>query len=413
VARAFDVSLLCASMWLGSATVWPPAAGAGESGDGAVLAARVPAAWGGPQGWPFVRAARTLDELRRSLPAGVDSTQGQPIEMGGDRVLRFIYSDRFEEAWFAEDAAIDGASCVRWEAGGRALHLEGRGPGRRRVSLTYHFTAPYDARELVADARGAIRGGHADSVELAMSTDGCEFIHPARACGRLEGNAFRLMSAASYQFDRSSFWIRVAAELAPGARVTLHEFTANCRVKPPGRPEVTLAPDPAGALRYADPLASSRLLHLAEVLNAQALEWRRGAALVFGRQDGPTEVAIRQRFVAPAGLRAVVVRVRHAVNPRAAGSANSLGLSVDGATVLASRTASAAQGGFAGVTELRLDGTAALADARQFFLHITLASGAAAPGAPTNVLSVIEVTAQPAELVVRTAAAEAPASSRP
>ncbi|MBM4038034.1 MAG: hypothetical protein FJ290_05925 [Planctomycetes bacterium] len=368
------------------------AAGArGEEGNGEVRLARAPMPAGITEEARASRVSRPIEALKSRLPAGVDRSPGQPVEMGGDRVLRYVYRDTFGEAWFAEDAAIEGLSCVRWDGAARALHLEGRGAQPRRVSLTYHFAAPYDAKELVTEVQGVVQGGRADCVEFTMSTDGKEFIHPARAWGRAEGNAFHLMSAASYQFDRPSFWIRIAADLAPGSRVTLNEFVANCRMKPPGRREVTLSADAEGRLAYRDALASSRLLHVAEVQNAEALEWRRGAARLTSQEP----VVIRQRFVAPAPLGSLRVRVGHAVGPQAPGGSNTIALSLDGEKPLVLRTASGADAGFNGVTELRLEDAAALANAQQFYLHITLAPGA--QGAAPNVLSSIEVEARPAE----------------
>ncbi|HUT35549.1 MAG TPA: hypothetical protein VNE39_18820 [Planctomycetota bacterium] len=420
MAHSLRVGVLRVSVWIASLGVGAVGSAAGEgdaSAGGAVASgrevrlARAGVGPGGVDGSLAPRVARPLAALQRRLPAGVDSTAGQPVEMGGDRVLRFVYCDTFAEPWFTEDAAIEGVSCLRWDSSAPVLHLEGRGPGRRRMSLTYHFTAPYDGKELVTSVQGVVRGGRADRVELTMSTDGKEFIHPARACGRAEGNAFHLTSAASYQFDRSSFWIRVAADLAPGARVSLSEFTANCRVKPPGRREVTLAPDAEGRMAYRDELASSRLLHLAEVENAQALEWRRGMAFLRGGDGGAAQVAIRQRFVAPCPLRSIVVRVRHAVGPQAPGGSNSVGISLNGATLVAQRTTPGGDAGFAGVTELRLDDPAALADARRFYLHITLAGGA--PGTPANVLSGIEVEARGDEASAPTVASTSSPSARP
>ncbi len=379
----------------------------GEEGGGVVRLARAPMASGVTEEARAARISRPIEALKSRLPAGIDRSPGQPVEMGGDRVLRYIYRDAFGEAWFAEDAAIEGLSCVRWDGAARALLLEGRGAERRRVSLTYHFAAPYDAKELVTELQGVIQGGRADCVEFTMSTDGKEFIHPARACGRPEGNAFHLMSAASYQFDRSSFWIRIEADLAPAARVTLTEFVANCRMKPPGRREVTLSPDADGRLAYRDALASSRLLHVAEVQNAEALDWHRGAARLTSQEP----VVIRQRFIAPGPLGSIRVRVGHAVGPQAPGGSNTVALSLDGEKPLVQRTVTGADAGFEGVTELRLDDAAALADARQFYLLITLAPGAA--GAAPNVLSSIEVEARPAQAAASTVASAGNPQPRP
>ena len=416
MARLIEASGLCVAMWLvvvGGAVLGagiPPEA---HVAGGAAAGVAHPGSLGvGLEDPVAALASRPLAALRRLHQAAGDRSSGQPIEMGGDRVLRFIYCDTFAEPWFAEDAAIEGVSCLSWDGSAPALHFEGRGPERRRVSLTYHFTAPYDAKELVTHVQGVIHGGTGDRVELTMSANGRDFIHPARAWGRAAGNEFHLMSAAGYQFDRQSFWIRVAADLAPGARVTLQEFTANCRVKPPGRPEVALAPDSEGRLRYSDTMASSRLLHLAEVENAQALQWRRGGALLCGQQGNPTRVVIRQKFVAACPLRSVVVRVRHAVGPRTGGS-NSFGLSLDGATLVARSSAPGADGALAGDAELRLDDPAALAGAQQFFLHITLDSGAGGPGTATNVLSGIEVEVRSADQPIRTAAAPGGTPPRP
>lgn len=396
MARCVRVSVWCGLLWLMCPGWLAPGARGAEEVAPAVLVSRARGGWAEGGEWPFASGERPQGALRRLLPAGRERTPGQPIEMGGDRVLRFNYCDTFSEPWFAEDPAIEGTGCLRWDPSAPALWLEGRGPQRRRVSLTYRFTALYDAKELVTEVQGIVRGGRGDCVELTMSTDGRTFIHPARAWGRPEGNPFRLTAAASYQFDRPGFWIRIAADLAPGSSVALSQFKAACRVKPPGTPAAVLSEDSAGRLSYRDPLSSSRLLHLAEVENGDTLEWRRGGAVLSGPPGGTAQVTIRQRFIAPAPLRAVAVRVRHAVGPRHLGGANTLGLSLDGANVLTTRVVEGGEGGFAGVTELRLDNAAVLGQAREFWLHITLASGPGAQGRPSNALGGIEAEALPA-----------------
>ncbi|HPD17586.1 MAG TPA: hypothetical protein PLE19_21825 [Planctomycetota bacterium] len=406
MARRF---LPCAlSCLLGLAGAWLSPARAGESNLGMPLVALAP---GGPlapekSASPLVALATSpFAAAWRSQPTAVDRTKGRPVEIGGDRVRRFIYCDTFREPWCLEDAAVEGLNGLRWDPQAPALLLEGHGPGRQRLRLTYRFTAPYDAKELVASLEGEIAGSPRDRVSLALSLDGRDFILPARACGRPAGNPFHLTTTSSYYFDGLGFWIRVEADLQPGSRVVLRRFVANCRVKPPGRPEVTLTPDVEGRLLYTDAFASSRILHLAEVENPSALEWQRGALLLRGREGAPTQVVIRQRFLAPDPLRSLLVRVHHAVNRRELGGTSSFALSLDGRTPLASCTTPGDEGVFRGVTELRLDSPAALREARQFYLHITLSNDKGSAAAPSNVLSAIEVEARPAEREARAAMA--------
>lgn len=401
--------LLCAlPCLLGLAGAGDLSARAGESHGAIPLMALAP---GGPiapetSASPLVALATSpFAATWRSQPSAADRTKGRPVEIGGDRVRRFIYCDTFREPWCLEDAAVEGLSGLRWEPQAPALLLEGHGPGRRRIRLTYRFTAPYDAKELVAGLEGEIAGSLCDRVSLALSLDGQHFILPARACGRPGGNPFHLTTTSSYYFDGPGFWIRVEADLQPGSRVVLRRFAANCRVKPPGRPEVALSPDVEGRLVYTDAFASSRILHLAEVENPSALEWQRGAVFLRSSEGAPARVAIRQKFLAPGPLRSVAVRVSHAVNRRELGGTSSFALSLDGRTPLASCTTPGPEGAFRGVTELKLDSAAALADAREFYLHITLANDQGSSSAPSNVLSAIEVEALPAERGPATAAA--------
>jgi hypothetical protein len=185
------------------------------------------------------------DVAKRRVSPATDRSEGRAIEMVPGERKRFIYDAAFRGARSVEDPAIEGVSCLRWDDSAPALHIEGRGPGRRRVSLTYHFTAPYDAKEMVTDVQGVITGTTGDVVEMTMSADGRTFIHPARACGRAQGHLFHLSAAASYRFDGPRFWVRIVADVAPGSRVTLEQFRVNCRLKPPERPEVALATLPA------------------------------------------------------------------------------------------------------------------------------------------------------------------------
>jgi len=400
--------LVCVMSWLALIGLGGAVANAGGGPDWPMvaLAATGQPAAARPGGTPLVALVSSpFGAAWRSAHSGRDRTTGRPVEIGGDRVRRFIYRDTFDEPLFLTDASIDGLHCVRWDSESKSLILAGRSAERERVSLTYRFTAPYDAKELVAEAEGAIEGSTRDRVELSLSLDGKRFVLPARAFGRVGGNAFCLTTTASYRFDGPrGFWLRVTAELGPGSRVVLRRIEVNCRVKPPGRPEVMLVPDIEGRLCYTDTFASSRILHLAQVYPKRDLLWRRGCVFITGKPGAPAEVTIRQKFISPEPLRRVVVRVRHAVNRRELGGSTSVALSVDGRTPLVSRRFPGPEGIYSGVTELKLDSPGVLASARSFYLHITLGNDGRAQG-PSNVIAGIEVEALPAERGTATAAA--------
>jgi len=351
--------------------------------------------------------AYSLDALWRRLPPSADRSEGQGVEVGGDRVKRYEYIDSFHELWCIDDPTIEGVSSLRWDGAVPALHIEGRPPERRRVSLTYRFASPFDMKELIVELEGDIQGAKGDRIELAISYDGESFLHPAHAYGRAGGNAFHLTTTASYRFDGPTFWVRVQADLAPQGRATLTRFKTSCRVKPPGRPEVALSPAGEGRLVYRDTFASSKILHLAEIQNPKALEWRRGGIFIRGHQGEPVQVVLRQRFLSPEPLRSLAVRVRNAANQRDDRASNLFGISLDGTHLIAQKSTPDADGVFRGTTELRVDDPALLAQAQQFYLHITLANGAGVPTDPSNILSRIDVEANAATRTTATAAAPA------
>jgi len=372
---------------------------ASESGAAALLWApsvsisRTPTA-GGTQ-------AGSLEAVSRRLAVHGDHSQGQAIEVGGDRVKHYEYRESFQGQSCVDDPAVEGVSCLRWDASAPALWIEGREAGQRRVTLTYHFACPYDTKELSAELMGEIQGSRNDYVELALSRDGQQFGHAARAYGRSDGNPFHLSSVPSHRFDVPTFWIRISAEVTSQSRIALRLFRAWCRVKPPETPQVALSVAGGDRLSYRDTFASTKLLHLAEIRNAAALEWQRGGVFLRGQEGSAVQVAVRQRFQSPAPLRSIAVRIRNAAS---LSGSNTFGISVDGSTLIASKTTPGPDGAFNGTTELRVEDTRLLADARQFYLHITLANGGQAAAEPSNILSGIEVEARSAEPVTQTAA---------
>ncbi len=317
-----------------------------------------------------------------------DRSEGGPVEVGGDSWARYEYCDTFGAAWHREDATIEGLSCLRWDPGASRLELRGS-RHRRRVSLLYHFVSPYVMKDTVAELTGEIEGEGSDRIELALSPDGEHFGHAVGAFGCEGGNRFLLTTNASERFHTRGFWVRLRGELSPEGVVRLRRFRLANRVKPPGRPEVALERADEGRLMYRDDFRSRKLFHLAEIENAEALGWQRGRVFVRGGEQG-ARVEVRQRFVSPDPLRAIAVRVS-----QAAAGGNEFALSLDGRTLLAVAKARAADDG---TMELTLDDPR-LASARQFYLHMRLASDAG------SALSCVEVEARTADAATATAAA--------
>jgi len=348
-------------------------------------------------GWEFSPRPRVR---RPRLP---DRSKGGPVEIGGNRGRRFDYRDSFAEPWYREDATIDGASRLSWDPASSTIELRGSDEPRP-VRLLYHFVSPYSVRDLLAELEGEIHGSRCDRIELALSADGERFGHCVGAFGRPEGNRFRLATNASTRFHTCGFWLRITGRLGPAGRVRLSAFRTTCRVKPPGRPTVALEPDDRQRLLYRDDFRSSKVLHLAEIDNGRALQWRRGKIFVNGDPHQGARVALRQKFVAPRPLRSIAVRVRNAADTRL-GASNQFAISLDGHTLLATKaTAPQPQGLVRGTTELRLDDPATLADARHFYLHIILANRAGKPDQTANAVSHLEVEARTAPAATTTAA---------
>ncbi len=332
---------------------------------------------------------------RAPRPRVPDRLEGGPVEVGGDECLRYEYRDSFTKPWHREDATIEGLSSLHWEPEAGCLELRGA-RGRREVSLVYHFVAPYVMKDIVAELAGEIAGGGSDRIELALSTDGEDYGHAVGAFGRASGNRFLLTTNASARYHTCGFWVRIRGELSADACVRLSGFRLAGRVKPPGRAEVALEPAGGERLRYRDDFRSRKVFHLAEIENPAALGWQRGRIFVRGG-DEPAQVEVRQKFVSPEPLRAVLVRVAHAAQGE---GQSELGISLDGRTLLAS-TATPGDGA-AGTTELRCEDPR-LAQARHFFLHLRLAGA----GDAASVVSRLEVEAQTAPPPTTTAAAAA------
>lgn len=321
-------------------------------------------------------------------------SEGGPVEVGGDAWSRYEYRDEYREPWHREDATIEGLSAVLWDREAGRLELCG-GPGRTAVSLLYHFVSPYVMKDTTAEVTGTIDGDASDRVELALSPDGEHFGHAVGAFGGEEAKRFLLTTNASTRYHSRGFWVRVRGELGPAGCVRLSCFRVMNRVKPPGRPQVALERAEEQRLRYRDDFRSRKVFHLAEIENPKALGWQRGRIFVRGGGE-PVRVDVRQRFLSPEPLRAIAVRVRHA--PGDSGG-QQFGISLDGQTLLAVARAP----GDDGTTELTLDDPR-LAQAREFYLHMRLASDA--PGA-VAALSSLEVEARTAEPTAATAAATA------
>lgn len=333
-----------------------------------------------------------------------ERSEGLTIEIGGDYANRYEYRDAFAEDWHREDATIDGLSALRWDRDGPALELVGSA-GRRRVSLVYRFASPYAVKDVVAELAGEIAGGGDDRVELALSSDGKRFGHAVGAFGRGGGHRFHLTTHGSARFHACGFWVRITGELSAGSRVSLACFRMATRVKPPKLPEIALQPAGERRLGYHDTFRSQKMLHLAEIDNADALAWHRGRVGLRGHEGQPSRVVVRQKFVSPEPLRSVAVRIRNAAGR--GGPRNHFALSLDGRTLLAAQATP--DGAFDGLTELRLD-PKLLGDARQFYVHMMLAGNGG--DAPASVVSDLQVEALAAEPPTATAAAPTTAPTR-
>ncbi|MFW6161691.1 MAG: hypothetical protein ACODAJ_02925 [Planctomycetota bacterium] len=348
-------------------------------------------------GWGLPRPAVSTDTPTvRRVPS---RSEGRPVEVGGDAWHHYRYRDDYREPWYREDATIEGLDAVRWDRGAGRLELSG-GPGRRVVSLPYHFVSPYVMKDTTAELTGTIEGDASDRVELALSPDGEQFGHAVKAFGGERPNRFLLTTNASTRYHTRGFWVRVRGELGPTAGVRLSCFQVINRVKPPGRPQVALERVDGQRLRYRDDFRSRKVFHLAEIENPQALGWERGRVYVRGKGE-PVRVELRQRFLSPEPLRAIAVRLQCATGGDRGG--HQLGLSLDGQTLLAV----ARSPGDDGMARLRLDDPR-LAQASEFYLHVRLASEA--PEA-VAALSSLEVEARTAEATSATVAATGPSRS--
>jgi len=356
------------------------------------LAGRGESAEAGPSETTTVRRSRPMAPRLEG-----DHSVGRVIEVGGRSDLGYEYHEHFNRPGALDDPAIESGSSLSLDPTTQALLIQGPESGRQRVTLSYRFTSPFPMKELVGELEGEIQGSEADAVQLMLSPNGREYGFAPHAYGRPNGNAFRLTTVGSDRFEDShGFWVRIAADLGPKSSVVVRGFRTACRVKPPWRPQVTLQPQEDGLAIYRETFQSTRLIHLAEIENGSALEWDAGRMFIRGQRSGPVRVAVRQRFVTPVPLRAIVVRVRNAANRQEGGAANLVGLSLDGQSLVVREATPASAGLFEGETEVRLDDPARLAEARQFFLHIELSNRAGAPAIPSNWVSCIEVVARTA-----------------
>jgi len=330
-------------------------------------------------------------------------TEGGPVEVGGNHLDRYEYRDTFAEGWHREDATIEGGDRVHWDRSASTLEIRGA-QEPRRVSLCYHFVSSYVVKDIQSTLEGDIQGGPSDRVEVTLSPDGKTFGHAVGAFGRTTPNAFCLTTNGSRKFHTYGFWVRITADLAPTSRVRLTCFRTKSRIKPPLRPEVALSPAGDDRLRYRDDFRSTKLMHLAEISNQPALEWRRGRIYIRGRKDTPVRVAVRQRFLSPEPLRAIAVRIHNSANLRGAGGRNQFAISLDGRTPIALQATPGPKGVFTGVTELRLEDPTRLAKAREFYLHMTLANEAGKPTDSSNSISCVEVEARTAQPPAKTTA---------
>ena len=314
----------------------------------------------------------------------IDRLDGRPIEVAAGKIQRFFYREDFRKGWFKRDATIDGYASVQWDRDRGALHIDGGPRERRRVTVRYHFVSPFSMKDPLTEVVGEIAGTLDDSIELALSYDGKTFNHPVRAWGAPDGNRFHLATEGNRCHRGGRFWVRIAADLGPQAHVALGSFYTMCRVKcDEGSPTARLEAEGDGHLVYRDTFDSTKIFNYARVDNPDALQWERGQIFLRGA-DKPVRVALCQKIAFRTPLRQVAVRVR---NTARKDSVNEIGLSLDGVKVL-TRKASAAPDA---TTELRLDDATTLADARQVYLHIVLATDGGPSAELSNVISGLEV----------------------
>ena len=81
-----------------------------------------------------------------------------PVEVGGSHTVHFEYHDRFAEAWYREDATIEGLSQVHWDAASSTLEVRGSAQ-RRRVRLCYQFVSPFVMKDIAAEMNNVTRDG--------------------------------------------------------------------------------------------------------------------------------------------------------------------------------------------------------------------------------------------------------------
>jgi hypothetical protein len=323
----------------------------------------------GWRGWVYrVREMAQKTDVSRLPEASAQFSPGRPVEIAGDLSGNVAYEETFDSVRFMDDATIDGFLELRWSGEDETLSVVS--DASQPALLTYHFFSVLPLTGMAVKAEADVPG------PVELSTDGL---------------TFRAADATDGEWQGRNLWVRLA--LRPGS--TLRGWSLTGKVVAPAERAIPLTPI-RGACVYEDGFDAPRYLQLAEIDHPDRLIAARGGVSIRGMAGAANRVEIKQRFTCDRPLEGVRIELTSQAWERDLSAHNELGVSLDGASLIASDTTlgkAAASGRYDGTLTIDLSADERVRGAREFWVHMVMVNRSGVRTNPSSTLRNLRVEA--------------------
>jgi hypothetical protein len=358
--------------------------------------------WGwSPEALPPTQAVyeRALEWSRRASPMELApyerlwddgaSLQPLPLACARDGTVSFVEDFRSGGGHVAAGAAIQGFRELRWDGG--PLELRPRQPGPAVAVLLYPLRCDFPLRSLQVQVAGRCEERLAGRLEVAASADGRTWT-PAQVLSGVGVVTLDLSGQAPFAGGRE---VRVRVLLSGRCErvgdvpVAVDEVRVAGAFEPPADKVIRLPAAPGISVRWDANFVGAALPFTATVDNEKELESLPGALGTHGVAGSANTVTVRQKLLCDTGIDLHEVVSKNYADQGNYGAVNSLGLSLDGQTVLLQQSTSGLAAGVDLVMNVKDD--ARFRGLKEFWVHLTMTCGCGVKTATTNRITALRI----------------------
>lgn len=279
-------------------------------------------------------------------------------------------------------AAVSGFRDLRWNGG--PLELRPRQAGVSRAVLQYPLQCDFPMSNLKVCVVGRVDPRLKGRIAVVASADGPTW---TREQVLTTSGTLSLSLAGNREFDSCrSLSVRVILS-GQGKKIgdtpaAVESISVSGAFDPPKEKLIHLPAAPGVPMRWDANFAGASILFTGEVENQKELETGLGFVGTHGVAGVGNTVAIRQRFVCETGVDLMKVVSRNYADEPNYASTNSLGISLDGQTLVAQQATS----GKAYGVDLTLDmtGDPRFRNVKEFWVHLVMRCGCGAKTPTVN-----------------------------